>query len=98
MIVNRRTFVVKNGQMDRAVEMLREAGQKFPYSRPRRLFVPSFAAFDALVLDVEHADMAEYDEYWNAVLALPWFEDWMAEWHQITETGGANELWTVEEI
>lgn len=42
--------------------------------------------------------MAEYEEYWNAVLALPWFEAWMDEWNQITETGGANELWTVEDI
>lgn len=98
MIVNRRTFIVKKGCMDRAVEMLRQAGDKRSHSLPRRLYRPDIGPFDQLVLEIEHEDLADYERYWQAIRALSWFEDWMAEWLEITETGGRNEIWQVETV
>ncbi|MFN8489174.1 MAG: NIPSNAP family protein [Caldilineaceae bacterium] len=100
MIVNRRSFHVKNGCMEQALALLRDAGQKYPHpqGRPRRLYTSDIGQLDVVAFEIEYADLAEYEAYWKAIAAQPWIDDFFAQWFTITEPGGKNEIWVVEPV
>ncbi|MCE7986297.1 MAG: hypothetical protein DYG89_34420 [Caldilinea sp. CFX5] len=100
MIVNRRSFPVKAGCMDQALALLRDAGQKYPHpqGRPRRLYASNLGELSVVAFEIEYANLAEYEAYWNAIAAQPWIGDFFAQWDTIIESGAKNEIWAVEPV
>jgi hypothetical protein len=97
MIVNRRTFVVKNGCQDEVVAMVLAENTRLKWSIPSRVYTPNIAPFGLVVVEWEYEDLAAYEKHWADWFALPETPDFMEKWLSLTKTGGANEIWNLEE-
>ena len=97
MIVNRRTFIVKRGCQQKIVDLIREATPKFPHPHPRRLYTPRIAPFDTIAIEIEFEDLEGYEKYWTEWGAWAETTGFMEKWFELTESGGSNEVWTMEE-
>lgn len=95
MLVNQRTFTVVKGHMDEAVALLSESFAKLEPPVPTRILAGYVAPFDQLILETQHEDMAAYREDWDRLFGAPWFEEAIAKWNALTETGGTNYIWYV---
>jgi hypothetical protein len=95
-LVNRRTFVAKRGCLDEVVQLLKAAGEKTNLPHRYRLYVSNLGPFDTLALEIEVENLAEYERVWTAIGERIAPEVW-EKWSALTETGGANEIWTLAE-
>jgi hypothetical protein len=92
MIVNRRTFIVKQGNGEQAAELLKNGTSFTPFLPPFRIYISDIGQFNQVALEIEFKDLAEYDRFWTTSTAnAP--EDWWKAWFSATENGGANEIW-----
>ena len=98
MLVNRRTFHIKHGYTEQTLALLRDTGQKFlhPQGRAVRIYVADIGQFDTIAFEIEYANLAEYEAYWNALATQEWINDFFTQWHELAESGGSNEIWQVE--
>lgn len=95
MLMNRRTFVIRRGQFQEAVALMREAVQQ---SGGRgRILLPEVAPFDQIVVEAEFESLAAYEQFWNDWSAQPATAAFLERWQTVTETGGTNEIWRVLE-
>ena len=94
MIVDRRTFMAKNGMVDEVVEQIKKAAGYSPFTPTYRIYTPQYARFGGVVLEIEFKDLAECDRYWAS-----WFEKtpqaWWDSWFSLTENGGGAETYNV---
>lgn len=95
MLINRRTFVIKRGQFDAALALMREAVQQG--GARGRILIPEVAPFDLLVVEGEFESLAAYEQYWNDWFGQPTNTAFLQRWQSVTETGGTNEIWRVAE-
>lgn len=98
MYINRRTFSVKMGCMDSAVELLKaeEANvQPMVESLQPVLMTSIFGTFDKLVWEGRFESMADYEKFWADWVELPTSQKFFETWVTLTEPGGLNELWEV---
>jgi len=96
MLVNRRTFIAKRGCLDEVVQLLKAAGEKIDLPNRYRLCVSNIGPFDTLALEIEVENLAEYERVWTLIGERTAPEVW-EKWFALTETGGANEIWTLME-
>jgi len=94
MIVNRRTFNVKLGAEDDAVEHLL-SGKEHPKIRALRAYRPLVSPFSTVCMEIEFDSMADYEEVWAAWRADPDTAAFMERWYELTLPGGTNEIWEV---
>lgn len=92
-IVNRRTFIAKRGHMEEVVSMLKGEQGGDQVSRVYRSY---YGASDAVVLEVEFASIEEMERGWAEWGASSEAEQFMSRWYEITESGGANEVWLLD--
>lgn len=97
MLVNRRTWVVKRGCMQKAVALAVAAWEQFDQPHVRRFYVPDIAPFDTLVLEIEFEDLEDYQKFWAEWAARPETAEAQGKFDDVTETGGSNEIWTLVE-
>ena len=101
MIVNRRTFNVKQGRSQEAVELL--AGEiaaekeRGGYSGTTRIYTSSIGQFDQVAVEWEYEDLAEYEKGWAEWEARPTTARVMEKWLELTKSGGTNEIWDLAE-
>lgn len=89
-VVNRRTFIIKRGHLQEAVELLkREASDEIVH----RIYVSHYGPFDNVVLDVEFNSVTEMEQIWTNWFASESAQAFGERWAAITETGGSNEVW-----
>lgn len=93
MLINRRTFVIRRGQFDEALALMREAVQQS--GAPTRILIPEVAPFDHLVVEGEFESLAAYERYWGEWFASPDATAFLERWQTVTDTGGTNEIWRV---
>lgn len=94
MLVNRRTFNVKNGRTDEAVTLLKEAIAQFTtYTRTSRIYTPETGSFDVVAVEWEYENLEEYERRWAEWGATPEAATFLERWYAVTERGGANEIW-----
>jgi hypothetical protein len=90
MIVDRRTFIAKNGKQDELVEQIKKAAAYMPFAASYRIYTPQYGQFGVVVLELEFKDLAECDRYWAG-----WTEKapqtWWETWFSLTENGGGSE-------
>ena len=101
MIVNRRTFNVKPGCADKAVEMLaaESAAEKkrSSLSGAIRIYSSNIGQFNQVAFEVEYKDLAGYDQFWAEWAARPTSAEWMKKWIELEASAGINQIWTLAE-
>jgi hypothetical protein len=99
MIVNRRTFIVKKGGMQRVVELFMTVAERIEHELPFRIYTPQFGPFDVVVVEAEYEDVEAYYREQERMEMTDWNPvSFMEELDSLTEPGGSNELWTVETL
>ena len=96
MYINRRIFTTKQGKIEEAVTLLMNVES----SRPKesiRISVAYFGEFNTIALELGFDSLAEYEAFWGQFMEEPGIEEFMAQWNELTESGGSNELWRVAE-
>lgn len=101
MIVNRRTFNVKPGCGDKAVELLaaESAAEKkrSGFSGAVRIYSSNIGQFNQVAFELEFKDLAEYAQFWAEWAARPTSAEWMKKWIELEASAGINEIWTLAE-
>ena len=97
MIVNRRTFVVKQGCQDEVVAMVLAENNRLNWSITSRVYTPNIAPFNQIIVEWEYEDLATYEKHWAEWFALPETPDFMEKWNSLIKPGGSNEIWNIEE-
>ncbi len=92
MIVNRRTFILRQGRRQSAIEAIKATYARDPSTVKLRWYTSDIGPFDQLVMEMEFQDLAEYNKYWTA---FDPGEDFWKGWFDLTATGGTNEIWEV---
>ena len=95
MIVNRRTFVVKRGCMEEAVALL--VADRERIGGKHRIYVSNIGPFDTIAIELEGENLEEYEKGWAEWGATPEAATFLEKWHDLTESGGTNEIWTLVE-
>jgi hypothetical protein len=98
MLVNRRTFIVKNGCWDEAVAMAVAEVQRVGFPRATRLYVPKIGPFSTLVFEAEFESLAEYEKFWAEYFASPEGVAFNEKLDTVTESGGTNEIWALVDL
>ena len=94
MLVNRRKFVVKRGKLNEAEKLLKTIVETSNLPGVARIYIPEIAPFDAVVIEVEFEDWAQYNKFyaeWDPK------EELIKKWFALTETGGTNQVWYLAE-
>ncbi len=98
MIVNRRSFNIKPGCMQEAIQLIndvvREMGSQAGGTNPR-LLTAAMGPFDVLIMEVEHENLESYQKYWDAIFGHPAMEPFFTKWWTLASGGGVNEVWDV---
>lgn len=93
IVVNRRTFIAKQGCFNEAISLLKSFSRA---DLTYRFYRPRYAPFSTIAFEVEFASVAEMDRVWDEWSASPEAATFMSRWVEITEPGGTNEVWTLE--
>lgn len=96
MIVQRINAQIKNGKLDEALEMVKEARRRWPF--PGRLYSSIYGTFNTVVLDFDAENQAELDKYWEKTWADEEWGPFIAKWDELTVSGSTNELWNLEDF
>ena len=96
MIVNRRTFSIKRPRMQETVDLLRAQRKESSHPHATRIYTSNIAPFDILAFEIEFESLAGYEKFWADFSARPETAEFMSKWYELTEGGGANEIWTLE--
>ena len=94
MIVDRRTFQVKQGCMEEVVKLTKAGieGNEV-YTQAYRIYTPEVAQFDLVVIEWEYEDFQEMEAAWAAWAAKPETADFWEKWVELTAPGGRREIW-----
>ncbi len=90
VLVNRRTWIARPGKAGDAIDFISSWFDDYTWPGAVRVYRNHLAPFDHVALEVECASVAVYEEHWGR---------WTASHREgvtLVESGGANELWTVE--
>lgn len=98
MIINRRTFNIKPGHVEEAVQSIFEVMKVMGNSDRAvrtKLLTAAIGPFDVLVMETEHPDLGQYQKDWEETFAHPAMEPFMKKWFEMNAGGGTNEIWEV---
>ena len=90
MYTNRRTFVIKRGHMQEAIDLFASDESDRAY----RLYGSNGIApveFDTITAETDFETLAEYEAYWQKALDSE-FAEFIEKLNKITVPGGRNEL------
>jgi hypothetical protein len=97
MIVNRRTFRIKNGKAQKVAEMMKSENERLKWPVTHRIYTANIAPFNLVIGEWEFEDLAAYEKFWTDWFALPETEAFMKKWNALTRSGGTNEIWNLIE-
>ena len=97
MIVHRLTIHVKQGCMEEALKMLKAARAKLDNPNIARIYTSNIGPFNQLVEDLKFENLSEYEKFWEEWWSKPETTEFMKKWNELVETGGAGEVWNLEE-
>jgi len=101
MIVNRRTFNVKQGRGEELVALvlgeIAAETERGGYTGATRVYTSSIGTFDQVAVEWEYEDLAEYEKGWAEWAAKPTTAAFMQKFLELTKEGGTNEIWTLAE-
>ena len=89
MIVNRRTFVIKPGCMQEAINLFTTLRGTDTF----RIYVPEVSRFDILSIEIECKDLAEYEKMWDEWFSKPESKQFNEKLYTVLANGSTNEIW-----
>jgi hypothetical protein len=96
MIVERRTFLVKQGCQATAIEMLKqEIEGNTAFTHSYRIYAPDIGPYGVIVVEWEYEDLQEMRASWDAWFAKPGIPEFYEKWFELTERGGHREIWAL---
>jgi hypothetical protein len=97
MIVQRVTFKVKLGCMDKLVELFK--AQVATWDKPInwRAYTIRFGESDRVAIEFEYENLAEFDKVETAMWAKPEAAKFYKKTLELIETGGTIEIWNLVE-
>lgn len=90
VLVNRRTWIARPGKAGDAIDFISSWFEDYTWPGAVRLYRNHLAPFDHVALEVECESLAAYEEHWGR------WEASHEEGVKLVESGGANEIWTIE--
>jgi len=60
-----------------------------------RLYVPNVGRFDRIAMEIEFESLEAYEKGWADWGSTPEAAAFMEKFNELTETGGANEIWAL---
>ena len=98
MIVNRRTYTIKNRRWKEAVALVKEMIEISPPPHAWRMYGPSLTGrFGTLVMEFEYESVEECQASWKEFTATPEITPLVEKWSDIKLPGGTSELWSLIE-
>ena len=94
MIVNRRTYNIKFGAMEEALELVKPefaAVRTRGYTHPYRIYVSNIGQFSQIALEWEFQTLAELDEFWTSW--RPENPDFPEKWYGLQRAEIEIEVW-----
>lgn len=91
MYTNRRTWVIKRGHIQEAIDLI----ASFDSDRTYRLYGSDGIApvdFDTITAETDFETLAEYEMYWQKAFESSELAEFNEELEKITVPGGRNEL------
>ena len=98
MFVNRRTFITKHGTAEQAIEHLKTEAATMNWPHALRFYTSNLGEFSRIAFEAEFDTLAQYEEFWNEWAARSTTSAFFEHWHELTEIGGSNEIWGIEEF
>ena len=92
MLVNRRTFIIKPGHLEKAIALGKAEITRVWPSMPVRYYRGHIAPFDTFALEAEWESLSVYEKAMAEGFPRVSAEFW-DKWNQLTEAGGTNEFW-----
>ena len=98
MIVERHLYIAKMGRLDDALDHIRRQFSRNPWPNAARLYGSRVGSFNHIAIELESESLAAYEKTWKRWTTVAFTDKMTKEWHELTETGGHNEFWTVVDI
>ena len=98
-IINRRTFMSRQGRHDEAVAHVTSAFKQGAFKhgfKKFRVMSSWYGTFNEIVLETEFDSIVQMQTVWDALSASPEAAEFMPKWYELTEAGGRNEVLVVE--
>jgi GrpB-like predicted nucleotidyltransferase (UPF0157 family) len=94
MLAHRRTWLIKGGCMDEALEMIQRAVDIFKeHGHVGRAYSSHRGPTDVIVWEEDWANEEEHERFWVQLRADPEVTEWFERWHTLVERGGSQEVW-----
>ena len=93
MLVDRRTLNIQAGGMEEALKILSSERSRMGWKRAIRIYSPSVASFDQIIVEFVFENLAEMEEFWNTWGATPGADEFWGKWNEASATGGRREIW-----
>jgi hypothetical protein len=95
MIVNRRTFSVKPGQVEAIIEVLSTGADHIADRPVLRLYEAYMGVANRVAFELEFDDLAHYARFWDEWTAAPESAQVLEKFNQHLEMEWTNEIWRV---
>jgi hypothetical protein len=97
MIVERRAYVVKEGRIQDAVDVIKEAWEGLDFPNAHRIYMPIIGPYNVVVQELEFKDLVESQEFWAAFSTRPKVSELSERWAELRAPGGGGEVWHLVE-
>lgn len=94
MFLNRRIFKIKNGCMQAAVEQMKAESEATGVHTV--ISISDLGTSGLLGLEMQFASLADYETFWNGWSQSARAEAFFKVWDKLTESGGSNEIWSIQ--
>ena len=96
MIVQRQTWLMKDGNIPKAVELFKGVRNwDLPY--PWRMYQTLTGERNTFIVETELEDLATYDKFWTEVTSRPEFPAFMEKWSELEHVRYSVEFLTLYE-
>lgn len=94
MFAYRRTWYIKVGCMQEALEMVPQAMDIFKErGLTGRAYSSNVSPADVIVWEEDWPDTQEHDQFWAKFWPSAEAQAWFQEWYKLVERGGMQEIW-----
>ena len=96
MIVERFTIPIKPGNIEEALNLLKDGRKNIWPFFSCRIYSPWFSEQDTLIADNDFEDMAEHDKLWEQVGAKEEWSVYLGKLNELIDGPYTHTLWTLE--
>jgi hypothetical protein len=96
MIVERFTIPIKPGNLDEALNLLKDGKENIWPFFSCRIYSPYFSEQDTLVVDNDFEDMVEHDKLWEQLFAKEEWNAFIEKWDKLRAGRGTHHIWGLD--